>query len=319
VRSVFFGTPAIAVPALRALAEISELVGVVCQPDRPAGRGLTLAEPAIKVAARELGIEAHQPAKVKTGNLHEWLAERRVDVALVLAYGRILPAAVLGAPRAGCLNLHASLLPKYRGAAPINWAIAHGEHETGISLMQMDEGLDTGPVYTKHVLTIGAAENAGELALRLAALAADVVRQDVRRVVAGELTPAAQEHALATHAPPILREHTLIDWRKPAIDIVNLVRAMAPRPGASTRLRGKNLRILAARALAPGARAVPQHDPLPPGEVRVVERNRLWVGAGHGSVELSTAQLEGKKPLSATDLINGRALKDGDVLSRDGD
>lgn len=312
MRSVFFGTPAIAVPALRALAEISELVGVVCQPDRPAGRGLSLAEPAVKQAARELGIAAHQPVKVKTGTLHEWLAERRVEVAVVLAYGRILPRAVLVAPRAGCLNLHASLLPKYRGAAPINWAIVHGEHHTGISLMHMDEGLDTGPVYTEHRVAIGALETAGELAPRMAELAADVVRKDVPRVVAGELQATPQDDAMASFAPPITREHTRIDWSAPAAGVVNLIRGMAPRPGAHTTLRGKTLRLLSARPASevelPGA------DRLSPGTVTISERSRIWIGTGDGMVELLQAQLEGKKLLAARDLVNGRALVEGDVL-----
>src|SRR5262245_61527634 len=172
MRTVFFGTPELAVPAFRALAETTEVVGVVCQPDRPAGRGLRLTEPAVKRAARELGIDVHQPVKVKTGNLHDWLGERRVDVAVVLAYGRMLPKAVLDVPGRGCMNLHASLLPRYRGAAPINWAIARGERETGVSLMQMDEGMDTGPVFTMRSIEIGPEETAGELAARIAELSA---------------------------------------------------------------------------------------------------------------------------------------------------
>lgn len=314
MRAVFFGTPAIAVPALRALAEISELVGVVCQPDRPAGRGLTLAEPAVKQAARELGIEAHQPVKVKTGTLHEWLAERRVDVAVVLAYGRILPAAVLAAPLRGCLNLHASLLPKYRGAAPINWAIVHGERDTGISLMHMDEGLDTGPVYTRHALEIGALETAGELAPRLAELAARVVREDVPRVVSGELHATPQDDAAATFAPPITREHTRILWTEHPDRVIHLVRGMAPRPGAHTTLRGKTLRVLAAGAATAGREASSA-----PGTVTIRDRARVYVATGEGQVELLAAQLEGKKVLAARDLVNGRALVEGDVLGSAGE
>src|SRR5450432_2108021 len=183
VRAVFFGTPAIAVPALRALAEVAEIVGVVCQPDRPAGRGLKLQPPAVKTAALELGYAVHQPVKVKTGNLDQWLSDRAPDVALVLAYGRILPSAVLSAPRRGCMNLHASLLPRWRGAAPINWSIMHGDHETGVCLMQMDEGLDTGPVYARRAIAIGDQETAGELAERLAATSAQLVREVLAREI----------------------------------------------------------------------------------------------------------------------------------------
>src|SRR6185295_16413735 len=221
MRTVFFGTPGIAVPALRALAATTELVGVVCQPDRPAGRGLQLSEPAVKRAARELGVEVHQPVKVKTGTLHEWLKERELDAVVVMAYGRILPPAVLGAPRRGCLNLHASLLPKYRGAAPIQWAIMRGERETGISLMQMDEGLDTGPVYSRRSLPIGPEENAAELAERMAELAAEVVRSDVPRAIRGELVAEPQNEPEASLAPPIEREHTEVAWARPALEIVN--------------------------------------------------------------------------------------------------
>jgi methionyl-tRNA formyltransferase len=307
MRAVFFGTPEIAVPALRALAESTELVGVVCQPDRPSGRGLALREPAVKLAARELGIEAHQPLKVKTGNLDQWLRDLAPDVAVVMAYGRILPQRVLEAPRRGCMNLHASLLPRWRGAAPIQWAIVHGDTETGISLMQMDEGMDTGPVYAMRKIPIGGEETAGELAARIAELAAVVVREELRRAVSGELVAIAQDERLATAAPMIGPEQTRIDWSQSAAQIVNLIRGMAPRPGAHTRARGKLLRLLRAR---------PSTEPVqgPPGTVAVVGRRRLVVSAGEGGVEIVRAQLQGKKALEAADLINGRALVAGDLL-----
>lgn len=306
-RSVFFGTPAIAVPALRALHETTELVALVCQPDRPAGRGMALAEPATKQVAKELGLEVHQPVKVRTGNLDAWLAERRIDVAVVMAYGRILPPQVLRAPEHGCVNLHASLLPKYRGAAPINWCIARGETETGVSLMQMDEGLDTGPVFCTRRIGIGEAETAGELALRIAELSAVVVREDLPRVLAGELLATPQDHALATHAPPINREHTEIDWTASARDIVNLVRGMSPRPGAHTSVRGKRLRIARARLAREEAAGSP-------GQVVFGIGKELLVVTGRGTVELQRAQLEGRKELDAVDLVNGRALGPSDRL-----
>src|SRR5690606_12694290 len=220
MRVVFFGTPPIAVPSLQALHEIAQVTAVVCQPDRPAGRGLKLHAPAVKLAALELGLPVHQPRAVKSGALANWLETQNADLALVMAYGRILPRAVLEAPRLGALNLHASLLPKYRGAAPINWAIIRGEQETGISLMQMDEGMDTGPVYCRRGLPIPATENAGELAERLAHLAAAVTRTDVPRVVTGDLQAAPQDHAAATHAPPLDRMLTQIDWTASARSIV---------------------------------------------------------------------------------------------------
>lgn len=307
IRSVFFGTPAIAVAALEALHETTQVVAVVCQPDRPAGRGLGLSQPAVKVAAVRLGLPVHQPAKVKTGELERWLRQLAPDVAVVMAYGRILPEGVLAAPRLGCVNLHASLLPKYRGAAPINWAIAGGETETGISLMQMDAGLDTGPVFATRTLPIGPDETAGELAERLAALAAEVVREDLPRVARGELTAAPQDESQATHAPLIDKQHTRVDWARSAREIVDLVRGMAPRPAAHTTVRGKHLKLTRARVStqsAPGA----------PGTVELGIGRELLVATGSGSLEIVRAQLEGKKELGAADLLNGRALGPGDRL-----
>jgi methionyl-tRNA formyltransferase len=308
MRAVFFGTPQVAVPALRALTQVAEVAAVVCQPDRPSGRGLKLAAPAVKEAALELGLSVHQPTKVRTGELAAWLREKEADVALVMAYGRILPAEVLAAPRRGAMNLHASLLPKYRGAAPINWVIVNGETQTGVSLMQMDEGLDTGPVYSRHVLELSDTETAGSLAERTATLAAHVVRADLAAAVDGKLRAEPQDEALASHAPLIERSHLQIDWTSGALQIARLVRGMAPRPGAFTLLGGKVLRIHDARPL-PG--------PMPvaalPGTISVLGKRTL-IATGSGTLELVNAQLEGKKALMAQDLINGRVLVEGTVL-----
>ena len=308
MRAVFFGTPAIAVPALRALAEIAEVVGVVCQPDRPAGRGLNLQPPAVKLAALELGFEVHQPVKVKTGNLDAWLRERSPDVALVMAYGRILPPPVLAAPRRGCMNLHASLLPRWRGAAPINWAIAHGDSETGVCLMQMDEGLDTGPVFARSAIAILPEETAGELAERLASTAADLVRRELERAVHGWLEAVPQDHETATHAPPLERSDGALNFSNSTRDLVNRVRALSPRPGAHTLLNGKPLKIAQARLVERG----PLGDP---GRVSV-EHKQVLISTVDGVFELVRAQLEGRKEMPAIDLVNGRALKPGDLLGQ---
>jgi methionyl-tRNA formyltransferase len=310
VRTVFFGTPEIALPALRALAETTELVGVVCQPDRPKGRGLALGEPPVKAAARALGIEVHQPVKVKTGNLDEWLAEQNADVAVVLAYGRILPAKVLGAPRRGCMNLHASLLPRYRGAAPIQWAIMNGETETGIALMQMDEGLDTGAVYAERRLAILPEDDAGSLSVKLAELAATAVREDLPRAMSGELHAVTQDSTGATYAPPLTREHGKVDWTAPGRRIVDQVRGLSPRPGAFTTLGGRTLKLLVASvgsSLDAGQASIP-------GAIIRADRGGVWVSARDRAVVLERAQMEGKKAMNATDLVNGRALRLGDVL-----
>lgn len=308
MRAVFFGTPAIAVPALRALTQVAEVSAVVCQPDRPSGRGLKVAAPPVKEAAIELGLSVHQPTKVRTGELAAWLADHAADVALVMAYGRILPADVLSATRRGAMNLHASLLPRYRGAAPINWAIVEGEAKTGISLMQMDEGLDTGPVYSRHELALTETETAGTLAERIATLGAHVVRADLAAAVDGKLQAEPQDEAQATHAPLIERRHLQVDWQRSALEVSRLIRGMAPRPGAFTLLGGKVLRLHSARPL-PG----PMPAEAAPGTVSVLGKRAL-VATGSGSLELLAAQIEGKKALPAVDLINGRVLVDGSVL-----
>jgi methionyl-tRNA formyltransferase len=306
VRVVFFGTPPLAVPSLVALAEIAEVVGVVTQPDRPAGRGLVKHAPAVKLAAIERGFEVFQPEKVRTGELARWVSGHKPDVALVIAYGRILVPDVLAAPRRGCLNLHASLLPKYRGAAPINWAIVHGERETGVSLMQMDEGLDTGPVLAREALTIGLEENAGELAARIAKLAAQVVRDCLKRAVRGELTPEPQDAALASSAPPIEPSHRRVDFAQSAEAITNLVRGMAPAPGAFTTVAGKRLRLGRVRAVAEAPARTPGTVTITDGTPRVV--------TGRGSIEIVAAQVEGKREVSGRDLVNGRVLQEGSIL-----
>ncbi len=308
MRAIFFGTPAIAVPSLLALSEVAEVVGVVTQPDRPAGRGMALQAPAVKLAALERGFEVTQPVKVRDGTLKAWLEARSPDVLVVLAYGRILPGDVLRVPRTFALNLHASLLPRLRGAAPIEWAIIRGDTETGVSLMQMDEGLDTGPVFSRHVLAIGAEETAGELAPRMAELAAAVTRSDVPRAVNGELVAEPQDNAAMTLAPPLRREDGRVDFRNSATSIKNLVRGLSPRPGAHTTVRNKALRL-------GGVSASDETLPGVPGEIHVRD-GRPWVTTGSGSVQILRATLEGKREASGADLVNGRTLRAGDVLGQ---
>lgn len=305
VRAIFFGTPALAIPSLEALAGIAEVVLVVCQPDRPQGRGLTLTPPPIKVRALDLGLRVLQPTKVRTREFADELVACAADVALVLAYGRILPPAVLRAPRLGCLNLHASLLPRLRGAAPIQWAIVRGETETGISLMQMDEGLDTGPVYDQRTLRIEANETAGELGERLGRLAASVVTDDVPRVLAGALASMPQDDAQATHAPPLTKGDGRIDWTKPAKAVHDHVRGMHPWPGAFTQAGGKTVKVLATKA------AGPYRTSEPPGTVVCADPSGILVSCGEGVIEIVRAQLEGRRALSSRELVAGRAFSTG--------
>jgi methionyl-tRNA formyltransferase len=306
IRSVFFGTPEFAVPALEALRELSDVVGVVCQPDRPAGRGMRMHAPPVKTAALARGLAVNQPVKVRDGQLEAWLCELAPDVALVAAYGRILPRGVLAAPRHGCINLHASLLPAYRGAAPIQWALLDGQTETGISLMLMDEGMDTGPVFAMRRHTIAAETNAGQLTNDLAALAADMVRSEFLEVLAGRSKPTPQDHARATAAPPIQREQLAIDWRQPSRTIANQIRAFAPAPGAYTFAGGRRLKILSARGGASGHAA-------DPGRI-IAGPTGIEIACGAGTLELLRARAEGRSEQTARDLVNGRLLVIGERL-----
>jgi methionyl-tRNA formyltransferase len=307
-RAVFMGTPDIAVPSLEALARVADVVGVVCQPDRPAGRGMQLHAPAVKVKALELGLTVVQPVKIKTGEFAAWMRERSADVAVVLAYGRIIPEDVLACPRRGCMNLHASILPRYRGAAPIQWAIVRGETETGVSLMQMDVGLDTGPVYARRAIAIGPDETSGDLGSRLARVAAEMVETDLGRAVRGEIAATAQQDDRATLAPVLKKEDGHIDWNKSAREIHNLVRGMHPWPGAHTAIGAKVLKILATR------QSVFRAGDAAPGTVVAADASGLLVAGGDAVIEVVRAQMAGKKPVTGRELAMGRAVGLGQRL-----
>ena len=307
VRSVFFGTPAIALPTLEALLENTELVATVCQPDRLGGRGMRPMTPAVKAWAESKGILVFQPDKLKDGVLTQWLSENAIDVAVVLAYGKILPQQLLDAPRLGCVNLHASLLPYHRGAAPIQWSIISGDADTGVTLMKMDAGLDTGPMLSQHKIAIAPRETTGSLIERIAELCAKVVREDLPRYARGELSEVPQDNQGATWAPPIRASDRRITFDDSAQHIDARIRALAPAPGAITVCRGKVLRLLESTPLAHNSVGVP-------GTVTITPEKRIVVSTRAGSLELIRAQLEGKKPLSAKDLINGRSIAQDDIL-----
>lgn len=307
-RAVFMGTPQFAVPCLEALSELAEVVGVVCQPDKPVGRGLELTAPPVKKRALELGLTVVQPTKLKTGEFAQWLRQQDADVALVVAYGRILPKDVLSAPRLGCVNVHASLLPKYRGAAPITWAVVNGEPETGVTLMRMDEGMDTGDMLELFPTPVGEHETAGELSERLSALGALAVRKGLPKYVAGQYTPIKQDHTKATTAPMLQKSDGKIDWSKPARAVHDHVRGMTPWPGAFTTARGKPLKVHATTVTdVPSPRATP-------GTVVLADKHRVVVACGERGIELARVQLEGKKPVSGPDWFLGRGVAEGDRL-----
>lgn len=311
MRAVFMGTPELSVPSLDALCDVAEVVGVICQPDRPAGRGMQLTPPPVKVRALERGLDVIQPAKLRDGTVAKWIRDKQADVALVVAYGRILPRDVLDAPRTGCLNVHASLLPKYRGAAPITWAIVRGEKETGVDLMRMEEGLDTGGVYAEKRTPIDPDETAGELAKRIAQLAAELVRESLVATVEGKLPIRPQDDSQATLAPILKKEDGAIDWSKPARVIHDHVRGMSPWPGATTRANNKTLKIHRTRVVDYEITSPIERSP---GVIVLADKHRVVVAAGEGALELVEAQPEGKKPMPATDLVHGRALAVGQKL-----
>jgi methionyl-tRNA formyltransferase len=307
-RAVFFGTPQFAVPCLEALVEIADVVGVVCQPDRPQGRGLELTAPPVKKRALELGLNVVQPTKLRTGEFAAWLRDQKVDVALVVAYGRILPQDVLDAPRLGCVNVHASLLPKLRGAAPITWAVVQGEPETGVTLMQMDIGMDTGAMLEQFSTPLSDDETAGELSERLSAIGALATRKGLPTYVAGGYTPIQQDHSKATMAPMLKKEDGRIDFTKPARAVHDHVRGMTPWPGAFTTARGKTVKVHTTRVTD-----VPQGK-AEPGTVVFADKTRVVVACGERGVELARIQLEGKKAISAGDWFVGRGVAEGDRL-----
>jgi methionyl-tRNA formyltransferase len=310
MRVVFLGTPAFAVPSLDELARAGhELLAVVAQPDRPAGRGRSLREPATKAWARERGVPVLQPEKVRDGTLAAALAALRPDVLCVAAYGRILGKDLLELAPHGALNVHGSLLPKYRGAAPIQWAIARGETETGVSIMQMDEGLDTGDVLLQRVLPIAPADTAETLAPRLAALGGAALVEALTGLAAGAITPVPQDASRATLAPILERDHGKLDWSRPAKELHARLRGFTPWPGAWTTLDGKVLKVLEAEPAAAGASPGSEGN-APPGAAALVPGVGLAVACAPPSALLvRRVQLEGKAAQAATDFANGLRTK----------
>ncbi len=307
MRIVFFGTPDFAATALEALvASEHHVVGAVCQPDKPAGRGQHLAAPPVKSAALRAGVPVAQPVSVRKGDILDILGEWDPEIAVVAAYGKILPPALLALPRHGCINIHASLLPRYRGAAPIQWAIARGEAETGITLMQMDEGMDTGDILLQRTTPIAATDTGGSLHDRLAKLGAEAMLEALDAIATGTATRQPQNDAEATYAPMIRKEDGHIDWQRPAVEIERLVRAFDPWPSTFTFVGERRLRIVRARVDATASTASP-------GTV-LDARERLAIATGAGLLLLEEVQLEGRKRLSAAEFLRGGHLEAGNRL-----
>ncbi len=300
-RAIFFGTPAFAVPTLEALLDVADVRLVVTQPDRRSGRGMKLTPPPVKELALSRGVEVIQPKKVRDGTLASRLSAEEADVGVVVAYGRILPPAVLDAPRLGCVNVHASLLPRWRGAAPIQWAIVHGDAETGVCLMQMDEGMDTGPVLACESTPIEENETAAELSERLSAMGGALIRRELPRFVTGELSPSAQDHEAATMAPLLEKRDGRLDFEASARAVHDRARGMTPWPGAQATLDDKRVKIHVTRVEAESGK----HGE--PGTVVAADKNGICVACGEGLLTILELQLEGRKRVSAEAFAAGHA------------
>jgi methionyl-tRNA formyltransferase len=310
MRLVFCGTPQFAVPTLKALLHAGhDIQLVVTQPDRPSGRGMQLVAPPVKQAALDAGLLVVQPEKIKNNQEFRGKLEAiQPDAIVVVAYGRIIPKWMLDLPPYGNLNLHASLLPRYRGAAPIQWAVANGEAVTGATTMRIDEGLDTGDMLLQREMPIAPDQTAEDIFPLLAEMGAPLMAETLDALKAGTITPKKQDDAQATLAPILKREDGQIDFARPAMEIYNRWRGFQPWPGAYTHFRDKKMVL---------HRMIPMElrgEKSVPGEVRV-ERSRLFVDCGDGSrIEIFEVQPEGKKRMTAADYLHGYQLKNGDRL-----
>jgi methionyl-tRNA formyltransferase len=298
LRVLFMGTSDFAVPARRALRASGETLSlVVTQPDRPAGRGLELKASPVKSAALEMGLEVFQPEKVRTPEAVEKIKSAQPDLAVVAAYGQILPSAVLNIPKLACLNIHGSILPKYRGAAPIHYAVIAGEKETGVTIMYMNEKMDEGDILLSKTTAIGAEETTGEIHDRLAVLGAEGLSEAVKFLKQGKAPRMPQDASKASYAPSIQRTFCRLDWTSPAARLHNRVRGLSPWPGAETSWKGLEMKIHLASA---------EDQKGKPGEVLEVSRKGILVGAGVGSLRLLEIQPAGKKRMTAFDFSLGQ-------------
>ena len=311
LRLVFCGTPEFAVPSFQTIvaAPKFEIAAVYTQPDRPRGRGHEVSFSPIKEAALAAQVPVHQPAKIRLPEVEQHLRNLSPDAIVIIAYGQIIPARLLDIPRLGWINLHASLLPKYRGAAPIHWAIANGETVTGNTTMRIDAGMDTGEMLLRQDVSIGPNETAPELAERLARAGADLMVDTLLRLDEGRLTPQRQDHAAATVAPMLKREDGRIAWERPAREIYNRMRGFAPWPGAYSEFRGQLCHILG----RPASKEMPSAAA---GEI-LVEAGNVYVACGSATtLQLSHVKLEGRKQITVHEFANGARLQPGERFGK---
>jgi methionyl-tRNA formyltransferase len=312
MRIVFCGTPQFAVPTLKHLLAQTdiEVAGVITQPDRPRGRGGEVSFSPVKEAALAAKLAVYQPEKIRTVENETLLQKLTPDCVVIIAYGQIIPAKLLPIPKFGWINLHASLLPKYRGAAPINWAIVNGDIRTGLTTMRIDAGMDTGEMLLRREVEIGAKETAPELAARMSELGAPLMAETLRGLASGTIVSKAQQHAEASYAPMMKKEDGRIDWNRPAVEIYNRMRGFAPWPGAYTTFRSQSCHVWgeplpnAGFHEAPGTFAIPNKP----------ETGVFVVCGGGGAIRLTRIKLEGRKEISALEFFIGARLQAGERL-----
>ncbi|MBE9515389.1 MAG: methionyl-tRNA formyltransferase [Proteobacteria bacterium] len=314
MRIVFAGTPDFSVPPLRALIEAGhEVIAVYSQPDRPAGRGRKLKPSPVKQLALEQGLPVYQPDSLKTPEAGQVLRELAPDIMVVVAYGLILPETILAIPKHGCLNIHASLLPRWRGAAPIQRAIEAGDAETGVTIMQMDAGLDTGDMLLAQRCTITDADSAQSLHDKLSSLGADAIVEALDKLQNGQLQPQKQNDAESTYAAKLSKAEATIDWSQSALNIQRKIRALNPWPVAVSHWQGKRLRLWNAAVVADNKNSDVQADTIT-GTIICTDATGIEVQTGEGSLLLTELQAEGGKALAAKDFLNGNPMSPGQTL-----
>jgi len=310
VKLVFMGTPAFAVPSLRALYEAGHhIAGVFTQPDRPAGRGGKITASPVKILAQELNLPLYQPSSIKDQASLEIIQQLAPECIVVVAYGQILPRAILEYPVFGCVNVHASLLPAYRGAAPIHWALINGESKTGVTTMLMDEGLDTGDILLAKEVDIDTQATTGDIHDKLMMLGAELLLDTLQGLETGKLQAIPQPDNFS-YAPLLQREHERLDWSWPAIKIHNRIRGLCPWPGAFTTFRGEQVKIWQSELV--DKELLPE---LLPGEIKLERGIGFIVGTGEGRLKINVLQPAGKKKMTALDFYNGRKISTGEQFS----
>lgn len=300
---VFMGTPDFAVPSLENIAKVHYVQAVFTQPDKPVGRKMILTPPDVKVCAEKLGIPVYQPVKLKDSDSYEIIKELNPDVIVVVAYGQILPENILNIPKYGCINVHGSLLPKYRGAAPIQWSVLNGDKVTGVTTMYMEKGLDTGDILETKEYEIGINDTAGEVFDTLAEMGGKLILDTLEKAEKGELHPIKQDDSKSSYAKMLDKSMCNIDFSKTNLQVHNQVRGLSPWPVASTKLNGKVLKIFETR-LAEGKGK--------PGEI--LNTNPLTIACGEGAVVVNTVQLQGKKKMDSKAFLQGHKLEKGTVI-----